>query len=798
MTNHLRSAWRHFAREKGFTAIMVFGLALGLAACIFIGLFVVDEMAYDRYNAKADRIFRIVSDLHINGDGINDVVTPPAMAAALVRDFPAIQNAVRIRAYRRDITVHVEDQVFAQSGAVRADSSLFAVFTLPMLFGDPRTALAAPNTVVLSAAAAKRYFNNTDVVGRTLRIDDDTVPCMVTGVIRDMPAQSHFHFQFIRSLQNNAQEWINFFSATYVLARPGIGTADIDHMLEQTARKYVYPQVQKQLHNTVADMQRKGDYFRFYSMPLTRIHLYSNLGQEFEANGDIRFVVLFTTVAVLILVVAIVNFVLLSTARSLRRLKAVSVRKILGSGRRRLMGQFLTGSLLLSAMAMIVATLLVILLLPAFNQLSGKSFTRSSFLSPWAIPALVSAAVGVGVLAGAWPAWALSRVDPLKILRGQLTAGTRSSALRTILLVFQFSVAMVLIIGTGVIESQLSYVRHRNLGYTRQQVMTINDTRSLGDKVWSFADETRKLPGVVSATVSGFRPDRKVVFRGFLKFPDATLTSTVLLEDWRVDADYLPTLDMRLAAGRNFSPQLPTDSGCILINETAARTLGYARPLKERLYTFGDSIGYRIIGVVKDFNTGSLHNPIDPVVFRLARDGSAVTYRLSTRNIAGTLRLIRKKYEAVANGYPFAYSFLDEDFDRLYAADQRTGLLFTIFSGLALVIAGLGIFGLVTAATQQRTRELGIRRVLGARMIHLAGLLLKEYGLALSLAVGIALPAGAWVMHDWLQGFAYRTGLHPWIFIAAPLCALTLAVTIVGVKAARASSVSLTDTLRVE
>ncbi|HVU94093.1 MAG TPA: ABC transporter permease [Puia sp.] len=778
--------------------LQIVGLALGLATCIFIGLFVADELGYDRYNTKADRIFRVVADFHVNGNSLNDVVTPSPMAAALVRDFPAIENAVRIRSYKRDITVQVEHQVFPQSGAVRADSTLFAVFTLPMVAGDPRTALAAPNTVVLSATAAKRYFNTTDVIGRTLRIDDDTVLCKITGVIRDIPAQSHFHFQLIRSLQNTRQDWTNFFSPTYILVRPGTPTAEIDRMLEQTVKKYVYPQVQNEMHNTVADLRQKGDYFRFYSMPLTRIHLHSNLGQEFEANGDIRYVVLFTTVGALILIVAIINFVLLSTARNLRRLKAVGVRKILGSGRRRLIVRFLKESTGLAAIAMVIAIGLVVLLLPVFNQFAGKSFTRSSLLTPWTIPAVILGTTLAGFIAGMGPAWTLSRVDPLTILRNQPAAGIQKGTLRTILLVFQFGVAIMLIIGTGVIESQLSYVRHRNLGYTRQQVVTIKDTRSLGDQVWSFANETRKLPGVINATVSGFRPDKKIVYRGFLKFPDGSLTSTVLLEDWQVDADYLPTLDMHLAAGRNFSPQLSTDSGCILINETAARYLGYTHPLQERLYSFRDSIGYRIIGVVKDFNTGSLHNPIEPVVLRLARDGSAVTYRLSPQNIAGTLQLIRKKYEAMANGYPFAYSFLDEDFNRLYAADQRTGSLFTVFSILALVIAAIGMIGLVTSATEQRTRELGIRRVLGARTIHLAGLLLKDYGLAIAIAITIALPAGAWTMHNWLQGFAYRTGLHPEIFIAAPLCALTLAITIVGGKAVKATSVNLTETLRVE
>jgi putative ABC transport system permease protein len=799
MVNYLRAAWRHFSREKGFTVITVFGLALGLAACIFIALFVVDELAYDRYNANADRIFRIASDLHINGGSINDVATPPAMAAALIRDFPAIGNAVRIRAMRKNVAVHVGGKVFLEPGAFLADTSLFTVFTLPMMNGDPRTALSAPNAVVLSATLARRYFNSTEVVGRTLQLDQDTAVYVVTGVIRDMPAASHIHFQLIRSLRQEKEEWISLFSSTYVLVRPGVRAADLDRMLAQTVEKYVYPQIRENLHNSPADLKRNGDHFRYYSMPLTRIHLYSNLGHEFEANGNIQYVVLFMVVAVLILIVACINFVNLSIARSLRRLREIGVRRVLGSSRRRLVAQFLVESVFMTGIAMGMAVLLAVILLPLFNQLADKSFTASILLSRWMIPAFLLATVLVGLLSGAYPALVLSRVEPLKILRGHLTMGTRVPILRTALLVFQFSIAMVLIIGTGVIYSQLSYIRHRDLGYTRQQVVTIKDTRTLGDRVWTFANEARKLPGVVSATVSGFLPDQKVVFRGFFKDRSASMTATALLGDWHIDADYLPTLDMKLVAGRNFSPQMPTDAGCVLINETAARVLGYTRPLGEKIYMGTDSAsGYRIIGIVKDFNTGSLRNPIDPVVFRFDPDGEAVTFRLSPGNIEGTLKTIRSQYEELASGHPFVYSFLDEDFHRLYAADQRTGRLFTLFSGLAIIIAGLGMFGLVTAATEQRTKELGIRRVLGARVMHLVLLLLKDYGLAIGLAILIALPAGGWMMHNWLQGFAYRTALQPWIFIAAPLCAIGIAVLIVGVKASRAAWVNVVDALRVQ
>ncbi|HXB07016.1 MAG TPA: ABC transporter permease [Puia sp.] len=803
LKNYWRAAWRRLRLEKGFAAINIFGLALGLATCILITLFVADELGYDRFHTNSSRIFRIASDIHINGGTINSIFTPASMAAALSKDYPAVQAAVRLRAPngvpRVDLLVHISNKTFAESGSVLADSTFFTVFTFPMITGDPHTALASPNSLVLSATAAKRYFNSTDVLGRTLLLDDDTTLYTVSGVIRDMPGQSHFHFQLIRPMRSRRQDWINLYSATYILVRPGITRADIDRMLAQTVDKYVHPQIKAQLHTSAADMARNGDFFRYYSMPLTQIHLYSNLGGEFEPNGNMGNIRLFMVVALLVLLVACVNFTNLSTARSARRSREIGVRKVLGSGRRQLISQFLTESLLMSFIAMVLALLLILLLLPWFNRLTGKELHASFLLSGWTLAILFSGTVAVGLLSGAYPAFYLSGFQPVKVLYGRLAIGFRAGWLRTVLLVFQFSVAMVLIIGTAVIYSQLYFIRHKQLGYTREQVLTVKDTRFLDRQTQTFADEARRLPGVLNATVSGSRPDQKPAFRGFFKDQTATMKSTVLLEDWSIDPDYLPTLKMQVIAGRNFSSRMPTDSGCVLINETAARTLGYANPIGETVYTGPDPLtGYRIIGLVKDFNTGSLSDPIDPIVFRLAPDINAVSFRIAPDNITATLAGIRRVYESMAKGHPFVYSFLDDDFNRLYQADQRTGNLFTTFSILAIFIAGIGMFGLVTAATEQRTKELGIRRVLGARVIHLILLLSKDYGWAILLAVLIAVPAGAWAMHAWLQGFAYRTNLHPWIFIAAPLAAISIAMLIVSIKASQAAWANLTAALRVD
>ena len=797
LRNYLRDAWRHINREKGFTVLTIFGLALGLAACIFITLFVVDEYGYDRYNTRADRIYRIAADIRISSTGIavNDVATPPALGATLVKDYPTVENAVRIRDDRKDVVVHAADREFIESNAVSADPSLFAIFTLAMIGGDPHTALSSPNSVVLSASAAKRYFNSTDILGKTLRLDEDTTLYMVTGVIRDMPAQSHMHFQLIKPLRQSKQAWSGLFSATYLLVRPGVTTADIDRMLAQTVDRYMFPNQ----HKSLADLRRRGGYFRYYAIPLTRIHLYSNLDHEFEVNGSIQYVVLFMIVAVLILLVACVNFVNLSIARGMRRLREIGVRKVLGANRRRLAAQFLVESVVLTVIAMALALVFVVVLLPWFDRLTGKTFDTSFLSSPWALAGFGLTIMVVGLLSGSYPAFLLSGIETLNILRGQVITGFRTGVLRTALLVFQFSVAMILIIGTGVIYSQLFYIQHSQPGYTREQVVTIKDTEPLGDRAWTFAQAAGQLSGVKNVTVSNALPYQKVVMRVFFEGRSVTGMAPVAMADWHVDVNFLPTLEMKLAMGRNFSSQLSTDSGCALINETAAHALGYAHPLGQRVYTGKDTAsGYTIIGVVKDFKNGSFRNPIDPIVFRLDRDALFVTFRLSPGNITGTLDAIRREYRSVTNGHPFVYAFLDDEFNRLYQADQRTGRVFTVFSLLALFIAGMGIFGLVAAATEQRTRELGIRRVLGARVIHLVLLLLRDYGLAIGLAILIALPTGAWLMHSWLEGFAYRTQLQPWIFMAAPLCAMLLAVLIVGAKVRRTSSVNPAQTLRVE
>jgi len=799
----LKNYLRGLRKAPLFSGINILGLALGLAVCLLITLFVTDELRYDSYNKHADRIFRVVSDIRINGNGINSIVSPGPMGPALVKDYPQIEAAVRIRRIQGGVQVKKGTESWMESNAVLADPSLFQVFTLPLLAGNPQTALATPNSLVISASLSKKYFNSTNTLGRILLIDDDTTSYIITGVMQDMPATSHFHLDLIKSLagkQFDSQAWINLYSATYLLTAPGVNAATVDGILADAAAKYVDPQIQQQLHEAPADMAKKGNHFRYYSMPLRRIHLHSNVMGEFEPNGDIRYIYIFITLAVLILLVACVNFMNLATARSARRSKEVGVRKVLGSSRQKLILQFLQEAMLTSGIALILAIGIAILLLPWFSQLSGKPFSISLLLNKWTIPALLAVTLIVGLLAGSYPAFFLSSFQPVKVLKGDLAMGFKSSRLRNGLVVFQFVTAMVLVVLTLGIYNQLRYIRTKPLGYNREQVLTIRQTKYLGEKAPTFKQMVQTLPGVISGTMTGYLPNTiQIGTRGFFRDASARANESFLMGDWRIDADYIPTLGMQIAAGRNFSPSLPTDSSCVLINETAARLLGYTDPLGKLIYTGPNPVTpFRILGVVKDFNTGSLHKAIEPIVFSLSTNSNAFAFRVRTEDLSGLIANIKKYYHDLSNASPFLYSFLDDDFAKLYAADQRIGNLFVTLTILSLIIAFLGLFGLVNYAAEQRAKEVVIRRVLGADIRHVVILFSKELAGILLLSAVIACPLAWWAIYRWLEDFAYRAPISVWTFVIAASGVAALGLLTVGLQAVRAAIVNPAKRLRTE
>jgi putative ABC transport system permease protein len=509
-------------------------------------------------------------------------------------------------------------------------------------------------------------------------------------------------------------------------------------------------------------------------------------------------------IAFFILLVACVNFTNLSTANAMRRYKEVGIRKVLGSRRSGLIYQFLSESILTSVLALVLAVCIALTLLPYFNQLAGKQISFATFFTPWVIILLLILAIGIGLLAGLYPSLFLSSFTPIRALKGKWSGGNPRNGLKNSLVVFQFTTAMILIVGTLVIYSQLHYIQHKKLGYNRDHILMVENLYSLGSHRASFKQEVLQLPGVQAATVAGTFPTSLIYDQeAFSKSATGDARQTAILGHWEVDADYIPTLKMTMLQGRNFSSQMSTDSSALIINETAARMLGFTDPLHKILYLKNnDNTSYpvHIIGVVQDFNTGSLRHQIVPVAFTLAGQAGRMAVRVHTDRLPALISQIKNKYQQAATiaGQPFVYSFMDDDFDHLYRSEQRTGLLFIYFTCFAIGIACLGLFGLVAFSVERRTKEIGIRRVLGATVPGLVALLSRDFLKLVCISVVIAVPIAWWGMHLWLQGFAYRTALHAWIFLLAGILVLLIACGTVGAKAARAAMANPVKSLRTE
>ena len=807
LKNYFRVAYRNLWKDKGFSSINIIGLAAGLATCLLIALFVTDELSYDKFNKNADRIYRLHADLKLNGAGMNGITAPAPMGPTLAREFPLVEKYVRL-IDTHDMLVKKGDQTIMEHHSVYADSTLFDVFSLPLIAGDARTALTQPHSMVISESMARKYFSGTNVIGQTL-LTSNTVNYKITGVIRDMPAQSHLHFNFIKSMAeiegSRSNEWLSNNYITYVLVKPGTRPKDLDQALTQTIKKYLEPQLISMVHSSLQDLEKGGGRFTYHAMPLTSIHLHSHLSFELEPNGNLQYVYIFIMVAVFILLIACVNFMNLSTARSAGRSKEVGIRKVLGSSRKGLIMQFLAESMLTTLLALVLSVALAALLLPFFNQLSGKEIQLRVFTSPWLLAALAATGFVVALIAGSYPAFYLSAFQPIQVLKGRLSTGFKNGWLRNSLVVFQFWIAIVLIVGTLVIHSQLNYIRNKDVGYNREQVLTLQNTASLWTHAKSFKNEVLNIPGVVQGTMTSDLPNGGIHDMNGI-FKDASLagSSSIIMETWNVDADFFPTLKIAIVKGRNFSPLMPTDTFAILVNETGAKMLGFKDPLNEVVYRpEGDSskaTAYHIIGVVKDFNGASLHDKIGPVLFHLAENRSAMSFRISSTNIPGVISEIERKYHGVEKmaGQPFLYSFMDDDFNRLYKDDQRTGKVFISFAALAIFIACLGLFGLVTYAAERRIKEIGVRKVLGATEGNIVALLSKDFLRLVVVATVIAVPVAWWFMSNWLQDFAYRTAISAWDFVIAAALAAAITIVTVCIRAIQAARANPVKSLRTE
>jgi putative ABC transport system permease protein len=766
------------------------GLTLGLSTFLIIALFVADELSYDKYNVNADRIYRIDADILFRGTHFNERNVPAQLGFSLVKDYPNVLKAVRL-ANQGDILVKRGDESILEHDAIFADSTLFDLFTLNMIHGYPHTALTKPKSMVISESVARRYFNSTDVVGKTLLTDNSNV-YQITGVIRDMPVASHLHLNFIRAMSeiadSRSDNWLSNNYYTYILTRPGTTEAELNRYLRQATRKYIEPYLKMLSGDDLNDLERKGGFFGYTVIPLTKIHLYSTLTNEAEPSGSIEYVYIFIVVAIFILLIACVNFMNLSTASSAGRGKEVGIRKVLGAERRSLLTQFLTESVLTSLIALVLAVSIDLLLLPHLKNMLGKDLSFNFIEHKWMLPALLLITTFVGLLAGSYPAFFLSGFEPAKVLKGTAGKGLKHSWLRDSLVVFQFTIAVMLIVGTLVVFNQLSYIRERKIGYERNEVVVIRNTASLGDHALMFKNEVERLTGVQAGTMTNNLPtdefwDTRIVS----KDGKSDSGHVVGLATWGVDPGFIPTLGIEMASGRNFTPGMKTDSEAVIINETAARLLGYRDPLKSSLYYAGQP--RPIIGVVKDFNAGSLRNKIPPIVLYLSNMQMMMAFRIKSKNISSVLDQIKTTYHSINGmaGQPFLFSFMDEDFSRLYKAEQRMGKVFFYFAILTIFIACLGLFGLVSYTTELRIKEIGIRKVLGASVSGIVVLLSKDFLKLVVISLVIASPIAWLIMKKWLQGFAYRSNIDWWVFALSALLAIGITMITVSAQSFRAA-----------
>ncbi|WP_184550328.1 ABC transporter permease [Mucilaginibacter sp. FT3.2] len=805
--NYIKTAFRTLKKNIGFTLINVLGLALGLATCLLIIFYVVDELSYDRYNIKADRIYRVNNDIKFGGNDQSYASSPAPLGAALVADIPEVEKTVRL-INKGGNNVKKGNQNIKESQMLFADATLFDVFTLPMIAGDPQKALIEPHTVVINETVARRYFNDPlQAVGKTLTFND-SVLYKVTGVIKDIPKQSHFNFGFFLSMSTLAESkenaWFSNNFNTYVLLREGADPQKFKAKLPLLMRKYAGPQLQSILHITFDQFEKAGNKYQLNLIALKDIHLMSNCVSELAPNGNIQYVYIFTAVAIFILLIACVNFMNLSTARSSNRAREVGVRKVLGSPRKYLILQFLSESVMVTFIAAVLAIIIAYLFLPVFNDMADKSFSFNISSLTWLLPGMFVAVLIIGCLAGFYPAFFLSAFQPIEVLKGKLANGFKGSWLRSFLVVFQFSISIFLIIGTLVIYNQLQFIQHKDLGYKRDQVMVVHGTWDLGNQAVTFKNEVKQLPGVINATMTGFLPTMDYRNSSSM-FPDRNLDQkkAVLAQSWTVDEDYIGTLGLKLVKGRNFNKQMGTDTATMIINETAAKLMNVADPINKMLYVPQDNMakiwkGYRIVGVVKDFNFNSLKTNITPVALAYGDDRGALSLKVNTANITTLMGLIKNKWKSIAPNREFNYSFMDEDFDATYRAEQRMGTIAIVFTTLAIVIACLGLFGLAAYAAEQRSKEIGIRKVLGAEISTIVAMLSKDFIKLVLIAILVATPLAWLAMHQWLQSFAYRQNIQWWVIAVSAFLAVFIAFATVCFQSIKAALTNPVKSLRSE
>ena len=789
LKHYFKVVFRNMWKQRFYTSINVLGLAIGMACTLLITLYILDELSYDRFHKKVDRIYRLVSHINIGESEVETPNTSPGVAEVIAEELPEVELAVRMDRPNPQVVRH-DYQSFVENKMIAADADFFNVFSFPLLSGDPATALAEPNSVVLTKAKADIYFPQGDALGNSLYIEDKL--CKVTGIMEAVPAQSHFHFDIVYSFTTLAKskqtDWGNINTHTYFLLKEGSSTQGMNDKLNGLLEKYL---------NDFERFRERGWTFEMYVQPLADVHLHSHLLEELEPNGNITNLYVFGAIALFIILIAGINFMNLATARSADRAKEVGVRKALGTLRGTLIRQFLAESLMMSLIAMLLALSLAELLRIPFNHIAGKEIALNLLENTWLFPSIVLFTIIIGLLAGSYPAFYLTRFQPVEVLRGRIAAGSKDSPLRNSLVVFQFAISIGLIVCTLLVYQQLQYIQNKELGFEKENLLILSHADQLGEHKEAFYNSMMQNAAVLSLGFSNNAPFTSS--DGAYFNPKGRDEEGQIINYTRVSYDYPKVMGVHLKEGRSFSREFVGDTAVILVNEALVDHLGLENPVGTVLEAGGaDGKLYTIVGVLENFHFKSLHTEIHPLILMLSDEFSFAEIKVQSENLRETIAFIENVWKQYAPQTPFDYSFLDEDFGALFQAEQRLGQIFGVFTGLAIFVACLGLLALAAFMAEQRTKEIGIRKVLGASVSHIVILLSKDFTKLVLIAFLIAVPVGYFAMSRWLENFAYRIDIDISVFIVAGGVAVVIAWLTVSYQSIKAALMNPVKSLRNE
>jgi len=799
LRNYITIAFRNLFRQKGYSIINISGLAIGLAAFILIVLYVANELSYDKFHDKHDRIYRICVEGMVAGDVLNVAVSAAPTGEAMVRDIPEIINVTRIDEFSQSVHFVYEDRRYFQEGLLFVDSTFFDIFSFELIRGNPKTALVEPYSFVLTKSTAEKYFGQDDPIGKTIKVNDKR-NYTITAIVADPPENSHFDFEVLASftsqIKSNGKEvyenWGSLGLYTYVLLAKEANPDEVEKR---------FPEMYLQYMDDLSELENIK--FEPYLQPITKIHLHSNLMAELETNSDISYIYTFMAIAIFILLIACINFMNLSTARSMKRAREVGLRKVVGAYRSQLIFQFIGESLILSFIGLIFALILVEIALPVFNQLLEQELRLDLFRQTNVFILLIFLATIVGLISGSYPAFYLSAFQPIKVLKGTSSKSAKKSPVRNILVIIQFTISVFLIISTGFVYNQLNFLRQKKLGFNKEQMIVIPlRGERIREKANIFKSEFLNLSSVSAVSTSRFVPGRDMDGTGYI--PEGyDENNPVIIFTNIVDHDYISTMEMQIIEGREFDREFATDSSAVIINEALKKKLGWEKPLNKKITGFGSDgeFDLNVIGVVRDFHFRSLHDVVEPsLMFITSNHARNLNIRLHAGDVQEQVRLIREKWQEIETSIPFDYYFLDEDFNSQYKAEQRIGEIFIYFTFIAILIACLGLFGLASYNAEQKTKEIGIRKALGSSIQKIVFMLSKQFTKWVIIANVIAWPLAWYFINDWLGNFAYSIKIldYWWIFMVSAILSIFIAILTVSYQAIKAALANPVDAIKYE